>query len=280
MTALASPCRAGPRRALLLLPWLAALSLAPAALPGPALAAPVVLAALQPAGSAEVADIVDGDTLVLADGRQVRLVGIQAPKAALGRAGFEPWPLADEAGAALAELALGRSVSLGVGGAGTDRHGRVLAQLYRDDGLWLQGELLARGLARVYSFADNRALVAEMLALERHARAAGRGIWADPWYRIRAPDELGGLLDSFQIVEGRVLDVAVVRNRGYLNFGDDWKTDFTVAIDPAALRRFAADEFDIESLAGLRIRVRGWIKSFNGPMIDATHPEQIEVLGK
>ena len=49
---------------------------------------------------------------------------------------------------------------------------------------------------------------------------------------------------------------------------------------PAALRRFAADEFDIESLAGLRIRVRGWIKSFNGPMIDATHPEQIEVLGK
>jgi hypothetical protein len=24
--------------------------------------------------------------------------------------------------------------------------------------------------------------------------------------------------------------------------------------------------------------VRGWIKSFNGPMIEASHPEQIEVI--
>ena len=34
------------------------------------------------------------------------------------------------------------------------------------------------------------------------------------------------------------------------------------------------------SLQGKRIRVRGWLKSFNGPMINATHPEQIEVLGE
>ena len=30
--------------------------------------------------------------------------------------------------------------------------------------------------------------------------------------------------------------------------------------------------------SGKQLRVRGWLKSYNGPMIDVTHPEQIEVL--
>ena len=32
------------------------------------------------------------------------------------------------------------------------------------------------------------------------------------------------------------------------------------------------------SLEGKRIRVRGWLKKYNGQMIAATHPEQIEVV--
>jgi hypothetical protein len=27
------------------------------------------------------------------------------------------------------------------------------------------------------------------------------------------------------------------------------------------------------------VRVRGWIERWNGPVIKATHPEQIEILG-
>lgn len=246
-------------------------------------AAPTPLAALEPGGSATVAEIVDGDTLVLADGRQVRLVGIQTPKLPLGRPDFPAWPLAEAARTALAELALGREAGLAIGGAALDRHGRTLAHLHVD-GTWLQGALLARGLARVYSFSDNRALAAEMLALEAAAREAGRGIWADPWYRVLPAAELAAdparWRDSFQIVEGEVVDVAVVRNRAYLNFGDDWRSDFTVVLDPAALKLFAAAGRPLESLEGRRIRVRGWIKSFNGPMIDATHPEQIEELAQ
>jgi len=41
-------------------------------------------------GSGRVATIVDGDTLFIDDGTEVRLVGIQAPKVPLGRAGFAP----------------------------------------------------------------------------------------------------------------------------------------------------------------------------------------------
>ncbi|MBM3489990.1 MAG: hypothetical protein FJX68_05995 [Alphaproteobacteria bacterium] len=152
-------------------------------------------------GSARVVEAIDGDTVVLADGRQVRLVGIQAPKLPLGRADFPAWPLAPEAKTRLESLALGRPVSLLHGGRRTDRHGRVLAHLRREDGLWLQGEMLRSGLARVYTFADNRALAAEMLALEGEARAARRGLWGHPFYAIRRHDALSGVVDSFQLVE-------------------------------------------------------------------------------
>lgn len=235
-------------------------------------------AGLTDGGSAAVASVVDGDTLVLKDGSQVRLVGIQAPKLPLGRPNFPAWPLAEDAKAALERLVEGKSVDLRYGGARRDRHGRHLAQLYTPDGTWVQGALLAGGFARVYSFPDNRAVVGEMLALEGQARAHRRGIWADPFYRVLTPDEAGRYLDTFQLVEGKVQNVAVVRGRAYLNFGADWRTDFTVAIEPADMRAFRDAGLDPRALEGRRVRVRGWLKSMNGPMIQVTHPEQVEIL--
>ena len=246
-------------------------------LAGSAAAAPE---ALRPESWHEVTAVVDGDTLVLEGGREVRLVGLQAPKLPLGRRGFRAWPLADEAKAALEEIALGRRLGLAFTGRREDRHGRWLAHLERADGLWVQGMLLDRGLARVYSFADNRALVAEMLARERAARAAGLGIWAHPFYALRSPGTAAADIGSFQLVEGRVLAAAKVRGRVYLNFGPDWKTDFTISIAPKAWKLFAAEGIAPEDYRGRRLRVRGWLKSLNGPSIAASHPEQIEVLAE
>ncbi len=233
---------------------------------------------LESGGTAAVAGVVDGDTVMLADGRQVRLTGLQAPKLALGRAGFRDWPLAEAARAALEEIAGGHAVTLRHGGARLDRHGRVLAHLVRGDGLWVQGEMLRRGMARVYTFSDNRALAAEMLALEGEARAARRGIWDHPFYAVRTQDETDRHIDTFQVIEGRVLDAVTRSGRIYLNFGADWRTDFTVTIAPRHRRPFLAAGLDPESLSGALIRVRGWLISRNGPMIEATHPEQIERL--
>ncbi len=231
-----------------------------------------------------IAEIVDGDTVLLAepieDSREIRLVGIQAPKLPLGRRNFKTWPLADESKAALALLALGRTVRLRFGGVRKDRYNRWLAHLeIAEDGiaaLWLQGEMLRLGMARVYSFRDNRWRVAEMLALEREAWAAGLGIWGNSFYAIRDPaaDALKPLLGSFQVIEGRVRATAKIKGTVYLNFGADWRTDFTVTIEKADVPLFA--DTDPLRLQGARIRVRGWLKDRNGPMIVATHPEQIE----
>ncbi|MGF1628903.1 MAG: thermonuclease family protein [Kiloniellaceae bacterium] len=233
---------------------------------------------LEFATGSEVALVIDGDTLVLADGPEIRLVGIQAPKLSLGRAGFTAWPLAEEAQRFLVELTLGRRLDLGFGGRRGDRHGRVLAHLFDAEGRWIQGELLRAGLARVYSFADNRNAVAEMLALEREARAAGRGIWADPFYAVRTAEAAGGWLGGFELVEGRVIAVGQGGGNTYLNFAEDWREDFTVALDRRARKLFEEQGIDLDGYAGKAVRVRGWLKARNGPMIEVTHPEQIEEL--
>ncbi|MDE0202130.1 MAG: thermonuclease family protein [Rhodospirillaceae bacterium] len=214
---------------------------------------------------ARVVDVIDGGTVLLDDGETVRLAGIE--------------PLAESARQTLARLVQGRRVGLAQGGVPRDRYGRLRGHLVRsDDGTWIQGALLAEGLARVHSLVDDRAGVAEMLVIERRARAARLGIWSEARYRVRAASEADANLRSFQLVEGRVKAAAVVRGRGYLNFGDDWREDFTVSIGPRDRRRFETAGIAIEDYKGRLVRVRGWVDSFNGPMIEATHPEQIEVL--
>ena len=70
---------------------------------------PALSLTLESGGTGSVSSIVDGDTLVLDDGREIRLVGVQAPKLPLGRPNFKKWPLADESKALLETLATGKN---------------------------------------------------------------------------------------------------------------------------------------------------------------------------
>ena len=253
------------------------LLLAPAAL-GRA-AEPSLPPGLEAGGSAMVEAVIDGDSLTLADGRTLRMVGIQAPKLPKGRLNFAKWPFAREAQDALSELVQDRTVTLHFGGTPQDRYGRLLAQLVRDDGLWVQGELIRRGLARVYTFPDNRAVAAEMLALEREARAEKRGLWADPYFAIRRPEDAGRYSGELELVEGKIVDGARTQNAVFLNFGADWHTAFTLRLNSEALRLFRADKVDPLALIGATVRVRGYIRrDRERAIMDITHPEEIERL--
>lgn len=230
-----------------------------------------------------VTSVTDGDTVILDTGLVVRLIGIQAPKLPRGNDAFEPWPLAGEAKAALEALVAGKQVRLRHGGEKRDRHGRSLGQLFvqGEPEVWVQEQLLTGGFARVYSFPDNRSCIADLLAAEGRARLNRLGIWADPYYAVRRadrPSELAGHSGHYELVEGRVLAAEEAGGRVYLNFGRTWKTDFTVLIDKAALGRFGRDGLDPLKLADALVRVRGWVDNHDGPRIEVTHPEQIEVL--
>jgi len=233
-----------------------------------------------------VTEVVDGDTVMLDNGLVVRMIGTQAPKLPLGREGFPTWPMADEAKTALEELVLGKEVQLGYGGEEVDRYDRALAHVFVTDEsgepqLWAQEAMVRAGMARVYSFPDNRKCLAELYAAEMQARLDRTGIWTDPFYAIRSadrPDEILERTGWYELVEGRVLLADEAGARVYLNFGRHWKEDFTVVIERGALRLFEADELDPLTLEGALVRVRGWVDDHDGPRIEVTHPEQIEVL--
>ncbi|UYO01408.1 MAG: thermonuclease family protein [Devosia sp.] len=233
-----------------------------------------------------VVSVTDGDTVVLDSDLVVRLIGTQAPKLPLGRDDFPTWPLAPEAKAALESLLLGQTVRLGYGGEEMDRYGRALAHVFVEmpqGDIWAQLHMVGSGLARVYSFPDNRKCLDALMAAEAQARAERLGIWADPYYSVRAADDLTTLADragQYELVEGRVLLSEKSGSRVYLNFGRYWKEDFTGVIEAPALRLFATAGLNPEDLAGALVRIRGWVDERDGPRIEITHPEQIEVLAR
>jgi len=241
------------------------------------------LAGLREGARGMVSAVVDGDTLLLDTGLVVRLVGIQAPHLALGRPGMFDWPMGHDARAALAAISLGKPVRLRHGGAETDRHGRTLAHVVLDDGsgLWAQREMIRRGMARVYSFPDNRAVLPPLFAAEARARAERVGIWADPDYRVRRAErraDFVGRAGRYELVEGRVADAERTAVGLTLGFGRRTGEEFAAVIEMRAVRLFADEGRDASRLAGCLVRLRGWVEGEDAPWMRLTHPEQIEVL--
>jgi hypothetical protein len=123
----------------------------------------------------------------------------------------------------------------------------------------------------------NRDLIVPLLAAEDAARQSGAGFWAAPGMAPRDAGKIGAARDAFMIIEGEVVTTADKRDTLFVNFGDDWKTDFTLALRQEYVRNFGPG-LDIASWQGRRLRVRGWVSERNGPAIELTHPEQIEWL--
>ncbi len=250
-------------------------------------------AAAKPAGTScdltdgedrTVTRVVDGETLVLDGGTELRLIGALAPRAYDTAGETSEWPIADRARSALEAIAAGRTIRLAYAGRRIDRYGRILAHAFAgsgEDRMWLQGELLKRGLARAYALDGNTACLAELVAHEAFARKKAEGLWAEAIYAVRSAEDVSTLLrlaGTFQIVEGTVSNAADVRGTLYVNFGEDRRQDFTVVVRPQARRAFTAAGLKPDELDGRRIRVRGWIERRGGPMIELPHPDAMERL--
>jgi micrococcal nuclease len=172
---------------------------------------------------------------------------------------------------------VGEPVELSFGNQQQNRYGNYIAQA-NASGKWLEGGLLAHGLALVYPTIDNDLQVPEMLAAEKKARNAKIGLWANPENAIISDAEsVANLLkykNKFKIIEGRVFDVRKTKDKIYINFDKDWKTDFSIGISKENFHNFP----DVESLKGRKIRVRGWVESYNGPFVEIYEEGQIEEM--
>ena len=234
----------------------------------------------------QAGEVLDGQTLRLKDGREVRLSGILPPQTPRWWKKQGPWPLADVARRALAELvgSAGIELRFGDGDVQKDRHDRILAHVFvlrGEERIWAQAHLVTLGLARAASFSGQRACVRDLQRLEERARSKRIGLWRKGRFAVLPAAHVDALAKkrfSFQLVEGTVRSVATTSKWTFLNFDDDWRRDFTVAVAAKDRRRFRGSDIDLQALKGKTIRTRGWIESWNGPVIKVTHPEQIELL--
>ena len=233
--------------------------------------------ALEAGEKRTVTDVIDGETLALDDGSQLRLVGALAPEAPYGREAH--WPQTRAAQRALELLVLSRTIELRL--AGRDRYGRYLAQAFVLDGgeeVWVQGAMISAGHARAYALPGSESCLADLLVRERVARDARLGLWSTPAYTVRdalRPQDISRLAGSFAVVEGKVIRAAAVGPTIYLNFGADWRRDFTVAIPKRLLKGSTPEIYE-----GRDIRVRGWVQRRNGPLIAVSTLEEIEFVGE
>jgi endonuclease YncB( thermonuclease family) len=229
--------------------------------------------------------ILDGRTFALDDGREVRLAAIEVPAlAATPEAEAAPGGMG--AKNALAALLQGAEVVLPRADAAADRYGRILAYASTArEGVErsAQADLIAAGFARVGGRIGSRECAVELLERERAARKAKLGLWAISYYDLLDADNPADLLTErgrFALVEGKVVSVRESGATIYVNFGRRWTEDFTVTILKRNERSFTAAGLEPKRLAGRRVRVRGWIEQRGGPWIEATRPEQIELVDR
>jgi hypothetical protein len=247
----------------------AALALAPA--PASAMPLPDCAGKVKRA-QAHIVRVEKDGALILPDGFGALLEGIRLP-------GWDrpSAPIAGQALEALRALATRAPLTLTSTPPESDRYGRLRVQAFSD--VWLQVELLRRGLARVAVLPDRQECSPDFYEAEIEARQARRGLWALPEFAVRRTQGLSAPEGSFQIIEGHVFNVARPGGRIFLDFDPDFRKGFSATIAPEDRKAFRDSDPALDELAGHEIRVRGIVTNFNGrPEIALFNPRQIELI--
>jgi micrococcal nuclease len=137
--------------------------------------------AIDPDSLYAVAHIVDGDTIDVRKGNRlitIRLLGIDAPESVDRRRGLQCFGM--ESSDELRHLLQGRQVRLKLNPnrEAADRYGRYLAYVYREDGLFVNEDLISRGFAREYTYGRTYESREAFMLAEARARQEGRGLWS------------------------------------------------------------------------------------------------------
>jgi endonuclease YncB( thermonuclease family) len=229
----------------------------------------VWIAAPASAETVQVRRALDGDSLLLTDDRQVRLIGINAPE--MGHDGKPEQPLARAARTLLANLAGGQRVALEVEAEPRDRYGRVLAHVRLPDGRNVAEVLLRHGLVWLVAIPPNVRELARLKAAEDEARLAGRGVWNEPTFRPIAAENATARHAGFVFLTGRVTAVRTGRHSYFL--------ELAPVVVLTAKRAEWSRYFDYppEQLGRRELVVRGWLTAHDRELrMRLQHPAMLK----
>lgn len=227
-----------------------------------------------------VASVSDTLELRLADGRLLRLAGLDPPRATPA----DP-ALPAKARAALEAWVAGGAVTMRILAAEPDRWDRNPVLLFHPAPTTASSPaatsagaaLLEGGWARARPERAVHDCFAVFLEQEEAARAARHGLWGDPRYAVLDPDDdaaVAGQTGGMAIVEG-LLRVHDSHGALYLTLGrDPW--GLTAVLSRRTAARFAKAGLDVADYAGTAVRLRGDLDDRFGPRLTLDDPDGFE----
>jgi micrococcal nuclease len=124
--------------------------------------------------------VIDGDTIVLNDGRRVRYIGINTPELGSGDKKGQCFSL--EAKAANEKLVMGKKIRLEKDMSGRDKYGRLLRYVYVEDEdgqeVFVNDYLVSQGYAKFLSIPPDIKFEGKFVGSADEAKFQNRGLWA------------------------------------------------------------------------------------------------------
>ena len=124
-----------------------------------------------------VKHVSDGDTIYLSKSRALRYIGIDAPEIAHERK--RAAPLGNAAARFNSSLVLNKRVRIELGRDERDSYDRMLAYVFLENGDFVNGLMVSKGLAWCLYSPPNISRFDELLSLQRQAMEENAGVWAD-----------------------------------------------------------------------------------------------------
>ena len=158
--------------------------------------------------------------------------------------------------------------------AAQDYRGRPFMWVENGQQESLQAMLIRRGLGVFYPL---EALPLKQQTIlqqaEQWAYEHKAGVWRSSVKRFAAhdPEAILAYRNRFVVVEGLVQGVSVTKRSVYVNFGQDWHDDMTVAIRNENVAAIEQQWGQMEGWVGQEVAIKGWVESYNGPYIRMDH---------
>ena len=142
----------------------------------------------------------------------------------------------------------------------------------------IQRSMVEVGAVWVQPQTDELSFIDDLISHEVQARTGEVGLWRFEDFRVRSALAASGAVGNYRLVQGQIVSVAIRRDYTYLNFGADYKADFTATIRSSLARKWLEHGIDFASFEGEEVLIRGFVEWINGPSIALKHRQQIQLL--
>lgn len=200
-----------------------------------------------------VRKVYDGDTIILEDGKHIRLLGVNTPE-------IESRQRAEEPGGVAAKKWLqaqlkDKKIYLEYDEVKFDKYKRQLAHVFLSNGKHLNLALLENGLGTISIIPPNVRYSDKLMQAQQHAEKMQLGIWAMPEYQLKPIAQIANHAKGWQRFSATFH--VIKKNRKYTRLLVNDKID--VRVSNQNLKVFPP----LSKYLGKPLEIRGWVSRNN-----------------